>query len=201
VDSVSTGTTGGAILTIPYNVSGPDRLMLVAVSIYNDNFEFVSDVAFRGLPLTHVRSDSNSDDARVEIWRMIDPPAVSDDVVITFSANLKRYAVAAVITFSGVDSTNPLGSLASASGTSKSASVDILSSPGELILGVLSCKACSSVTFIAPAEELWNVSAGRGKEFGAGSTVEGTGSLIDISASLGRRNSWTLTAISIRSAP
>ena len=109
VDAVSSGTTAGSSLTISHTTSGTDRLMLVGVSMNNDNFETVSSITYNGVALTYVNSETRADDARVEIWELVAPPVGTYDVVITFSATLLRYAVAGVTTFTGVDQTDPLG--------------------------------------------------------------------------------------------
>ncbi|UCG63843.1 MAG: metallophosphoesterase, partial [Deltaproteobacteria bacterium] len=54
VDAVSSGTTSGSSLTISHTTSGSDRLMLVGVSINNDNLETVSSITYNGVPLTRV---------------------------------------------------------------------------------------------------------------------------------------------------
>jgi len=175
--------------------------MLVGVSINNDNYETVSSIAYNDISLTYVNSETQSDDARVEIWKLVDPPTGTHNVVITFSADLKRYAVGGVITFTGVDQTDPLGTFAGNNATSSSASVTVPSAIGELVLGVFSCETCRSVIFSLPADEQWNLSAGGGNEIGAGSIVDGVNPQLTISASLGKRDHWAMGGISIKPAP
>jgi hypothetical protein len=174
--------------------------MLVGVSINNDNYETVSFITYNNIPLTYVNSETQSDDARVEIWKLVAPPTGTYDVVINFSANLKRHAVAGVITFTGVNQMDPLGDFARNNATSNSASVTVLSGSDELVLGVFSCETCRSVTFSSPADEWWNLIVGGGNEIGAGSTVEGTSPQVTISASLGKRDHWAMGGISIKPA-
>jgi hypothetical protein len=172
--------------------------MLVGVSINNDNYETVSSITYDGVPLAYVDSQTQSDDASVEIWKLVAPPTGTYDVVINFSANLKRHAVAGVITFTGVDQTDPLGTFAGNNATSNSASVTVPSAPDELVLGVFSCETCRSVNFSSPADEWWNLSVGGGNEIGAGATVEGASPQVTINASLGKRDHWALAGISIK---
>lgn len=201
MDAVSSGGTNGSSLTISHTTSGLDRLMLVGVSINNDYLETVLSITYDGKYLTYVNSETQSDDARVEIWMLVDPPTGTHNVVITFSADLKRYAVGGVITFTGVDQTDPLGTFAGNNATSSSASVTVPSAIGELVLGVFSCETCRSVIFSLPADEQWNLLAGGGNEIGAGSIVDGVNPQLTISASLGKSDHWAMGGISIKPAP
>ena len=198
VDAISSGTTRESSLIIPHTSSGSNRLMMVGVSIINDKFETVSSVTYNGAPLAFVTSETRSNKSRVEIWQLVDPPTGNHNVEITFSARLKRNAVAGVITLTGVDPLVPLGGFAAANDASSSASVTLAPMSDELVLGVISCKDCSSVSFSGPAIEQWNVLGIRGKDYGAGATVDGSGT---INASLGSSNHWAMIAIEIKPAP
>lgn len=176
--------------------------MLVGVSINNDNYETVNSITYNNADLAFVDAETQSDDARVEIWMLVDPSSGSHNVEITFSRDLKRYAVVGVITFTGVDQTDPLGTFARNNDTSNSASVIVDSAPNELVFGVFSCETCNSVTFSSAVVEHWNLSAGTGGtvEFGASATYESTSSQVTINATLGKRDHWALGAISIKLA-
>lgn len=174
--------------------------MLVGVSINNDNKEIVTSITYKGIPLTYVNSETQSDDARVEIWKLVNPPLGTGNLVVTFSADLKRQAVAGVITFTGVDQTNPLGTFAGDNATSNSASVSVPSAAGELILGVFSCETCDSVAFAGQSVQYWNLMLGGGREFGAGATWQGANNQVTLSAALGKRDHWALGGISIHPA-
>jgi hypothetical protein len=198
LDAVSSGTASGSSLTVSHTTSGSNRLMLVGVSINNDNFETVASVVYGGVPLTHVGSETQSDDARVEIWGLVDPPVGTHDVVITFSADLKRFAVAGVATFGEVDLSDPLGTFSGNNSTSSSATVTVATAPGEMLFGVFSCETCNSVGFSSPADELWNLTEGGGDQIGAGAVVDSKSLQETIGASLGKSDHWALAGIPIR---
>ena len=176
--------------------------MLVGVSINNDRLETVISVTYNNDPLFFVGAERQSDDARVEIWALTNPDTGTHPVNIIFSADLQRYAVAGVITLTGVDLADPFGTFAGNNATTNSASVTIPSGPDELVLVVFSCETCDSVGFTVPAEEHWNAAEGKGgaKEYGAAASVEGAGPNVTISASLGKRDHWAMGGISIRPA-
>jgi hypothetical protein len=200
IDSVSTGTTSGSSMSITHTTSGSDRLMLVGVSINNDNYETVTSVTYNGIPLTFLGSAARSDDARVEIWRLLNPPAGAHTVQIAFSANLKRYAVAGVLTFTGVDQSDPLRGFSGNFGSSNFASVTVPSGDNELVLGIASCENCDSIGFSTPGVNLWNINLGGGRQIGAGASFEGTGAQVIINAPLGNSDHWAIGGISIKPA-
>jgi len=171
--------------------------MLVGVSINNDNFEIVTSINYGGIPLTFVASESQSDDARIEIWQLVNPPLGTHNVLAYFSADLKRYAIVGVITFTGADQVDPLGAFVGDNATTSSASVTVPSDAGELVLGVFSCETCDSVSFSSSGDEQWNFAAGDGNEIGAGVTYDGAATQVNISASLGASDHWALGGISI----
>ncbi|MCH8877491.1 MAG: S8 family serine peptidase, partial [Chloroflexi bacterium] len=163
VDAVSSGTTSGSSLTLSHTTSGAGRLMLAGVSINNANFETVSSITYSGVPLTRVgyvdHLGSGDNDSRVEIWKLVAPPEGTADVVITFSADLKLYAVGGVITFTGVDPFNPLGGFVASYGNTSSPSLSVPSASDERVLGVFACETCASVTFSGAAVQHWNLLA------------------------------------------
>ena len=205
VDSVSSGTTGGTSLSLTHTTSGSERLMLVGVSINNDNLETVASISYAGMPLSLVGSvnhqGSGGDDSRVEIWKLVDPPVGTQELLVTFSADLLRYAVIGAVTLTGVDRVDPLGPFASSYADSASASVTVPSAPGELVLAVFSCETCTSMSFTPPGVGRWGLVAGGGNTIGAGATVDGSGAQTTLNASLGSSDHWAMGGVSIRPAP
>ena len=202
VDAFSSGSTADSSLTISHTTSGTDRLMLVGVSINNDSLETVSSISYGGVLLTRVgavdHQGSGGDDSRVEIWQLVAPEAGTHEVVINFSANLQRYAVAGVITFTGVDQADPLGTFAGSYGDGSIISLTVPSASDELVLGVFACETCTSVSFSPPAAQHWNVIAGGGNTIGAGASVEGASPDVTLGAFLGKIDHWAMGGVSIQ---
>jgi hypothetical protein len=211
VDAVSTAivATGESSKTVSHTTSGTNRLMIVGVSIDNREQETVASVTYNGLSLSLVGTRTNSNDARVELWRLIAPPTGTHNVVVTFTegnepspAGLNRAAVIGVITFTGVDQTTPLGTMASAIGTDNNlATVNVSSAANELVLGVVSAENANSLTVGAGQTEYWNVvSPAADDEYGAGSTEPGA-STVTISWTLGVSNQeWAIAGVPIKPA-
>jgi hypothetical protein len=171
--------------------------MLVGVSINNEDFETVSSVTYNGVALTHVGSATEADDAVVEIWRLVNPPTGTHNVVITFSAVLTREAVAGVMTFTGVDQTTPLGTFASAiDNDSGPASVIVSSAAGELVFGVVSAESSVlSTAAVAPSSQRWNLF--QGIQYGAGATQAGAAS-VTMSWTFNGSDHWAAGGVSIK---
>ncbi|NIS81878.1 MAG: hypothetical protein GTO14_17080, partial [Anaerolineales bacterium] len=199
VEDVSVGTTSGgsSITIIAHQASGSDRFMLVGVSLNNDSYETVTGITFNGIPLTLVGTEAKSDDARVEIWSLVNPDLGNHDVEITFSEAIYRQAIAGVVTFSGVDQTSPLGTFASAKADGTLASVDVPSATDELVFGIVAAETPSGLTVGSGQTEHWNVVAGGGKTEGAGSTEAGAAT-VTTSWALGSSDHWAVAGVSIR---
>jgi hypothetical protein len=200
VDSVSTGSTNGKNLVVSHRTSGSDGLMLVGVSINNENYETVKSVTYDGISLTYVKSATQFNDARVEIWGLVNPPLGTHDVLITFDADLQRIATAGVITFKQVDQAYPLGAIRGKADQSDAGSLTIPSTKDSLVFAVFTCETCTSVTYSYPASERWNLMAGNGQVIGAAATQTDYLSPITMNTTLGTSDDWAIVAVSIRLA-
>ena len=178
--------------------------MLVGVSINNARDEIVSSITYGGSDLSLIgavnHQGGGGDDSRVEIWQLISPPAGTDDVEVTFSADLRRAAVVGVITFEGVNQADPVRTFAETYGDNPSPSLTVPSASGELVLGVFACETCASVAFMSPGAEQWNLNRSN-NTFGAGVTLEGASPDVTFMATLGSADHWAMGGISIKPAP
>jgi prepilin-type N-terminal cleavage/methylation domain-containing protein len=200
--STGSATAGATGITISHTVAGSNRLMLVGVSINNDNFETVTGVTWNGTEnLTLVGSEAGTndgEDGRVEIWSLVAPSTGTHDVVITFSAALAQEAAAGVMTFTGVDQTTPLGTFASNAGDdSTPATVNIPSASGELVFGVVASEY-DTLTASSGQTEQWNLAVP--STYGAGGTDVGAPTVTmswNLSSS---SNHWAIGGVSIKPA-
>ena len=195
--TASTGSTTGTSITISHTTSGTDRLMLVGVSINDDDDETVSSVTYNGDGLTFVGAANESDDARTEIWRLVAPDTGTHNVVINFSANLDKAAVAGVMTFTGVDQTTPLGTFANNNDDdSGPAAVTVSSAVDELVFAVATAEdEVVSLTTQSPAAEHWNL--GLSNDIGAGATEAGAAS-VTVDWTFAGSDHWSAAGVSIK---
>ncbi len=202
IDAVNSGSTtsGGSSITIPLDVSGTNRLMLVGVSLNPNWDEWVDSVTWKGTEDLTLdgRVIVNDNDARVEIWKLVAPTTGSGNVVVTFSAPLQLEAVAGAMTFTGVDQSTPLGNFASVIGNdSTPATVDVDSAADELVFGVVACEY-STVTTDLSQDERWNISVSNTN--GAGSTETSAGATVTTSWAVDSPSGthWAVGGVSIK---
>ncbi len=203
VDNTSSGSTdGGSSITVSHATSGSNRLMLVGVSFNNDILETVTGVTYNGAALTLEGTETNSDDARVEIWSLVAPDTGTHNVVITFSAALNQEAVAGVMTFTGVDQSTPLGSFYSAQDDdTATASLNITSTEGEFVYGVIAAEY-DALTAGSGMDEQWNMSVDGTSTNGAGGTTNCGAETVTMSwnlvAEASPNNHWSIGGVSIK---
>ncbi|MCH8247650.1 MAG: VCBS repeat-containing protein, partial [Bacteroidetes bacterium] len=193
VDAVSTAIniTGNGDKTFSHTTSGNYRLMLVGVSIHGTGI--VSSVTYNGVSLTNVGVQANGSSARTEIWRLVAPATGTHNVVVTF-ASMTEDASLGIITFTGVHQTTPLGTFASTSGSSTSASVNVSSATGELVFDHIAV-INATVTVGSGQVQRWNV---MGSEARAAGSTEPGATTTTMSWSRGTSGPWSIGAVSIK---
>jgi hypothetical protein len=177
VDTVTTGQGTGSTITVSHTTSGTNRLMLVGISgrASTGSYAVVSGATYDGAALTLVGTQQGPNYVQTWIYGLVDPAPGTHDLVVNFSTAPSNGGVVGVMTFTGVDQNTPLGSFASASGPSGTASVDVPSSPGELVFDSINYGE-GSATVGAGQTEQWNLAPSY--IGGAGSTEPGGGSTL-----------------------
>ncbi len=198
----ATSSTSGSSTSFTFSHTtgtGADRLLLVGVSM-RAGAEHVNSVTYAGNSLTLVGAQSNGANTRMEIWRLVNPPTAANNVVVTLSASGR--AVIGAATFTGVDQTTPLGTFASATGSSTTPSVAVSSAVGELVFDTVSNAAGqTSMTPGTNQTERWDVDSGGNSTSdvrGGGSTEAGAAS-VTMSWTAGD-DDWAIGGVSIKPA-
>lgn len=200
-NTVSTGSTITNQMKIQHTTpAGPDRLMLVGVSINNDDSaDTVISITYNGVGLSRIGTIQNADDARVEIWQLVNPPAVNDTVTITFGKDLLRSAVAGVITFTGADQT-PIADFYGNFADGTNSSVTVTSAAGEMVFALMSGETTGVPTLqnSPPAIERWNLveTAAPPDEYGAAATDSGAAPNVTLSWTHGNDH-WAAGGVSM----
>ncbi|HMA05515.1 MAG TPA: DUF2341 domain-containing protein, partial [Methanomicrobiales archaeon] len=210
VDVISSGqnTTPISGITLSHATSGSNRLMLVGVTINNDNFEGVSTIAYNGTALTYVGYSNNlmsgNDDAYTEIWKLVAPDPGTHNVVITFNKTLSRYASAGAMTFTGANQTIPLSTFAGNQGDDDNLiNVTVPSAAGDLVFGVIADEYNSVITNTDGGEiERWNYHLDSTDwTNGAGATKPGATPSVMLKWNLSSTvNHWATAGVSIKPA-
>jgi hypothetical protein len=153
-------TTVGTNTTFTYSHTvgvGMDRVLLVGVSSYN-SAKTVTACSYNGVALTRVGfqdGGGGSNDRRMEIWRLVDPPVGTFTVSVTFSSSAK--AVIGSASFFGVNQTTPNGTFVSAGASTNLATLTVPSAAGELVYDCMAVQGnAATATVGAGQTQLWN---------------------------------------------
>lgn len=207
VDQVTTDNTNGNTSSLDFNhtvPSGSNRLLLIGVSIWNEDNEEVDSISYDNQSLTRLGAKDNGDDSRVEIWYLLNPPEGSAGVEIDFTSNVDndRLAVAGALSLSGVDQSNPLDNMADNTGDSSTSSITLGSDTGDLVFALMAAEkqkdppvADNSMT------SQWSEKPGGSSErvAAAGASLAGASS-VTFEWSLEDNEKWAVAAVSINPA-
>ena len=201
VDATSTGSasTANNVTVLHTTTAAGERLMLVGVSMDATGAPAVSSVTYGVQNLSLVGTQTGgANPVRVEIWSLVNPAAGPANVVVNLSKNADGVSVG-VTTFTGVNQISPLGTFASAFGTSASPSVNVTSATGELVYDVVVGKDATSLTQDPSQIELWELANGGGDQRGASSTEAGAATVtMSWTKTTWATAEWAIGAVSIK---
>jgi uncharacterized repeat protein (TIGR01451 family) len=199
--SVAPGT--GTSITLSHTVGiGTDRVLIVGVSIFNAN-KNVTSLTYGGTALTRIGfldGGTGSNDRRMEMWRMINPPIGTANVVVRFSTSAK--AVIGAASFFGVNTTAPHGAFTSNEGNTNLAIVTVPSAAGELVIDCMAVQGnATTATVGAGQTQLWNdyTRSVGGAVAGTASTEPGAPS-VAMTWNLSSVDYWVIGAVSLKPA-
>lgn len=135
---------------------GPDRLLLVGISVRNRNDIFVISVKYNDVPMTQVATIDNGVEALVYIYTLVNPPVGTYYLDVDFNSTVTRAAVIGIETLHGVHQTTPTGTPSSAIANSvNNMSLNIASAVGDLVVSVVSKRNATS-SFTTSQTQRWN---------------------------------------------
>ncbi len=174
---------------------GPNRMLIVSISVRNRNDIYTTDVRYNDVPLTLVATREYNEEALVYIYRMVDPPVGEHYVEVNFNSNVTRAAVIGIATLHGVHQTVPLGTPATAVTNSSNISINVPSEPGDLVMGVVSRRNASS-TFTTSQTQRWNAFLNETR--GAGNSAVATSSSTALSWSAANGTWAAIAGVAIK---
>lgn len=212
VDNVTTvqiPSTSPNPVTFSHTTSGSDRLLLVSVASQpNDDdgiVEEVTGITYGGQPLALVGAEAQTDNARVEIWSLVNPPTGPNTVSITFNDAFddpvnEEGASAGAVSFTGVHQGTPLGTFASAAASGVSPmTVNVGSAVGELVFDTVARKG-AAVTVDPSQTEQWNLCTDGGcSNVGGGASTKAGSASVTMSWT-SDNDRWAIGAIPIKPA-
>jgi hypothetical protein len=199
----TTGTTDGTdTITFQHTTSGTNRMLLVGVSTVNGGYEEVLWIEYDGERMDFVGAYNRDEDARVEIFKLLDPNVGDHTVEVKFDSTLDREGIAGAMTFTGVDPNDPLGPLAvnneDDDGQDDTATIDVTSGTGEMVFGVAACETCDSMVADPNQIQPWDIEVG-GYTVGAGGARNGE-STVTIYWELQTADHWAAAGVSVKPA-
>ena len=204
LDSRSVGSTNSASLTFAHTVGvGVDRVMIAGVSTFNAN-KTVASLTYAGQPLTRLGfldGGSGSNDRRVELWRLVNPPIGTANVVVNMSSGAK--IVVGVATFFGVNTAAPNGAFVANEGRTSLATLTVPGAAGELVVDCMAVQGNAATAVVGPGQtQLWNdvTRSVGGAVVGTASTEPGAAS-VTMTWNLAAVDYWVIGAVSLKPAP
>jgi uncharacterized repeat protein (TIGR01451 family) len=135
------------------------------------------------------------------LWYLLAPPTGTANVFVALLT--PKRVVASAISFTGVNQTTPLGTFVGAAGQSTTASVNVSSAPGELVIDTVTTNGdANNLTANAGQTERWDLFSCTGdlnNVRGGGSTRAGAAS-VTMSWTLGASKVWAIGAVAIKPA-
>ena len=198
-DTASTCAPGNALsFSWAHTVgNGSNRLLLVNVSVRNNASQKVSSVTYAGKSLTQVGYVANSSYVRAELWRLVNPPTGTSDVVVNLYAAAN--AVCSATSWSGVNQSTPLGSKVTTTGNSTSPYKAVTSATNDVVYDALA--ALTDVTATAGAGQTERVNQAVPVTVRAASASAPGASSVTMSYTLASAQPWAILAVPIKAAP
>ncbi len=212
VDNVSSAqipSTSPNPFNFSHSTSGSDRLLLVSVASQPNNddgfTEVVTGITYAGQPLTLVGAQSQTDNARIEIWSLVNPPSGSNTVSVTFNDAFddpvnEEGANVGAVSFTGVHQGTPLGTFVSAAASGVTPmTVNVSSAVGELVFDTVARKG-AAVTVDPSQTEQWNLCTDGGcSNVGGGASTEAGAASVTMSWTPDN-DRWAIGAVPIKPA-
>lgn len=137
VDAVTTSVCECTSRSFAHTISGVERLLIVGISLEKgDPSKRISNVSYDGQDLTRlaeIRGPSN--DPRVDVWYIINPPTGTANVNVTLQEDNK--IVIGAVSITGVHQSTPFGEVVTAGGSEGHPTILVNSQIGNFVMDVV----------------------------------------------------------------
>ncbi len=205
IDTTSSANSAiGNSLTFSHTVnSGSNRILIVEVGIRQGGAnETVASITYGGQALTLAGTAELNTQADAEIWYLLAPAVGTANVVVTLNGG--HPFVAGATDYFGVDQSTPLGTLAAATGSNSTPSVNVSSAPGQLVVDMVVAQGDSNSIAVSGSGQvqLWNQNTGSsGGDARGGDSYQNGASSVTMSWSEGNTQSWAIAAVPLQQSP
>ncbi len=174
--------------------SGSDRVLYVTLAI-DGLGAGVNSVTYGGVNLTQVGRTSGNH--AVEIWRLVNPSVGTANVIVSLGGTTAVKGGA--VTYNGVDQATPNGTYASATGTGTTATVNVSSATGKLVLDITNWdNNPTGYTIGANQSSVWSLT---NTDHRGVTTTENGAATVTMSSTVSASNQWEMGAVSINASP
>lgn len=188
IDTTSTSGCQAAASTYNWSHSctGNNRLLTTGVGILSVIGNSVSGITYNSISLSSQITKANGI-YRAELWSLVAPTAGSNTDAVTLAS--LGASTAGAVSYGGVDQTTPIGATASASGTSATASLTIVTTKANSwIIDCVATSALAGTTVGTGQNQRWLTACAAGT---AGSSDQGPFPTVGTSVTM----QWTGLAI------
>lgn len=203
-DAASSGSaTAASTVTVAHATStSSDRLIIVGVSTFssqaNTAYRIPSGVTYAGAAMTSIGSITDASPAQhtVSLWYRIAPATGTNNIIATFPANFSDCVVGGT-SFLNVHQTAPVGTMASANGSSTAPSVDVTAAPSGIVIDTVVGDINGTLSVGTSQTSRWNIQTTNGYIRGGGSTELATSTSVTMSWTLGSSQRWAIAAVEV----
>jgi len=194
-DASALGVDGGFDSTASWShtTAGTNKYLVVGLAWGDD--VLVSSVSYGGIGMSSIGAAQYSSSGKLQLFGLVNPASGANTVAVTWSgATLHNVGS---VSFTCVHQTTPTGTFASATGNGLTATVDVASAAGDIVVDVLAWGAPSDADVGANQTVRW--SGGDGSS----STEPATGATTTMSWSwtwFENRN-WAVGGVAVKPAP
>lgn len=194
----STGSANATSLTFAHTVgTGRDRFLFVGVSTQSI---IVNSVTYGGVNVPNTGYVVNGTTSRIVVYSLVAPPSGTANVVVTIAS--AGEVSAGATSWTGVHQTTPLGTFATATGTSNAPAVAVASAAGDVVHDALGVNSTSISSFGANQAGRWiSTSPGTVSNIVSAASTESGAASVTMSYGLGASKSWSIVAVPIKPAP
>ena len=198
MNAVTSAGGDASSYTVSHTPAGDDRLLTVCVVIEKEDAPVVSVTLNGSAALTKLAHVSHKDKPRTEIWYLRNPAATAASIRVALKK--KKKAVIGVMSFTGVSQAVPIDGTRTSSGKGSTASVNVSSASGDLVVDCMGTVAepKSAPSVGAGQTRRWSRNEG-GSIRGAGSTQAGATSAT-LSWRLPKRKEWASVGFNVNAA-
>ena len=200
VQGISSSTTVSQNNTISYTVPTVSNGMLLVMISHTERT--VSTITYGGDPMELVVQNLTDNRARTAIYKLLNPAAGTDNLVVNFSGANARGCIIGIVTLSNVDLNNPTPYSSSTYLETASPTFSVTSVSGQLILDVIASNRDVLNSPGTSQTQMWNTSSGSEPTYGGASYKTATTTSTSMSwTKTGTNNRWSMSLVAVNPVP